>query len=350
MSSWRGHSQQSLGGLTSHLCRALFLLGLFVASAWSVTPTPQDCLILRPPNSHGSSVSCFSAPEFPSWLPGDTIHLTMEFSNLTQLPAAALHGCPGLRELHLSSNRLEKLSAGLLLPVPNLLVLDLTRNALADLPQGLFRASAALHTLVLKENRLQTLQASWLRGLRALVHLDLAGNCLHTLPAGLLANLTALSTLDLGDNQLETLPPGLLRGPLRLERLHLEGNQLRVLGDDLLAPQPSLRYLFLNDNKLTSVAAGAFKGLKWLDMLDLSNNSLTTTPAGLWASLGKPARDMEEGFDLSHNPWVCDQKLSHLCLWLAANRHKMFSKNETRCAGPKDLEGQLLLAVVGSQW
>ncbi|KAM6168055.1 leucine-rich alpha-2-glycoprotein [Erethizon dorsatum] len=335
------------GGHNPRLSRTLFLLVLSMASAQGGFPSPRGCLTYQ--YVKNISVACYSPSTFPSPLPSNTTHLAVEFSNLTQLPANALQGAPGLLELHLSSNRLEELPAKLLVPVPGLKVLDLTRNALTQLPPGLFWASASLHTLVLKENRLEVVQASWLHGLKALGFLDLSGNRLRMLSPGLLANLTCLRTLDLGDNQLEVLPPDLLRGPLDLERLLLQGNRLRALSKDLLLPQPGLRYLFLHDNKLATVAAGAFQGLRQLDMLDLSNNLLTTVPRGLWASLGKPARDMQDGFDLSGNPWVCDQNLDDLYRWLVVNRHTMFSQNSTCCTGPEALRGQTLLAVAGSQ-
>ncbi|XP_010633112.1 leucine-rich alpha-2-glycoprotein [Fukomys damarensis] len=346
MSPRSREQQQRPGGRKPCLSRSLFLLVLTMASAQADFPGPRECVTYQS-DSH-SSVSCYSPSTFPGPLPRDTVRLAVEFSSLTRLPADALRGTPGLRELHLSSNRLEELPAELLLPVPGLKVLDLTRNALTQLPPSLFRASAALHTLVLKENRLRAMQASWLHGLKALAFLDLSGNHLRVLPPGLLANLPVLRTLDLGDNQLEVLPPALLRGPLDLERLDLQGNRLRALGEDLLAPQPGLRYLFLNDNRLAVVAAGAFRGLRQLDMLDLSNNLLTTVPRGLWVSLGKPTRDMRDGFDLSGNPWVCDQNLDDLYRWLLANRHRMFSWNGTCCAGPEALKGQVLLTVAGS--
>ncbi|EGV93701.1 Leucine-rich alpha-2-glycoprotein [Cricetulus griseus] len=81
-------------------------------------------------------------------------------------------------------------------------------------------------------------------------------------------------------------------------------------------------------------------------MLDLSNNSLSSIPPRLFASLGRPARDMQDGFDLSHNPWVCNEDLRDLYRWLQDNKHKMFSKNDTRCAGPEALKGRRLLDVV----
>ncbi|XP_062965670.1 leucine-rich alpha-2-glycoprotein [Cynocephalus volans] len=337
MSSWNGAQNQ----------RTLFLLLLlFVASFHAATPSLKGCLVSQSDN--GSSISCHPPARVPQYLPADTIFLAVEFFNLTQLPADTLQGAPHLQELHLSSNRLDNLSAEFLLPVPQLKVLDLTRNALTRLPPGLFQASAALDTLVLKENHLEVLEVLWLQGLKALSFLDLSGNRLRTLPPGLLANFTVLRTLDLGENQLKTLPPDLLRGPLHLERLHLEGNRLRELAEGLLAPQPGLRYLFLNNNKLAVVAAGAFQGLQQLDMLDLSNNFLTSVPEGLWASLGQPTRDMKDGFDISGNPWTCDQNLHDLYRWLVANEDKMFSGNDTCCASPKALKGQMLLAVARS--
>ncbi|XP_006869093.1 PREDICTED: leucine-rich alpha-2-glycoprotein [Chrysochloris asiatica] len=312
-----------------------------------LTPSLNACLVNN--STNGSSVYCHPPAEILIRLPTNTVYLSVEFFNLTQLPSNILQGASNLQELHLSSNQLENLSAEFLLPVPQLKVLDLTRNALAQLPPGLFQASAALHTLVLKENHLEILKASWLNGLKALQYLDLSGNRLWTLPPGLLANFTALKTLDLGNNQLATLPPDLLRGPLHLERLHLEGNRLKELGKDLLAPQPGLQFLFLQNNNLTSVAAGAFRGLQKLDMLDLSGNLLSSVPTGLWVSLGRPTRAMKDGFDISGNPWVCDQKLVDLYHWLMANNDTMFSRKDTFCAGPGTLKGQLLLEMARSQ-
>ncbi|XP_075395972.1 leucine-rich alpha-2-glycoprotein [Tenrec ecaudatus] len=334
---------QSPGGLVPHLSSALCLLLLLAA----VTPTLKACVVRHSVN--GSSVACHPPAQPPSHFPADTLFLAVEFFNLTQLPADTLQNISRLQELHLSSNRLEMLAADFLLPVPQLQVLDLTGNALAGLPPGLFRASCVLHTLVLKENQLRDLKAEWLSGLKALAYLDLSGNRLRTLPPRLLANFTALLILDLSHNQLESLPDDLLQGPLRLERLHLEGNRLKALHKELLAPQPGLHYLFMQNNSLAMVAAGAFEGLRELDMLDLSDNLLSSVPAGLWASLGRPGRAMKEGFDISQNPWVCDQNLDDLYYWLVANNDTMFSRKDTLCAGPEALKGRLLLEVARGQ-
>lgn len=349
MSSWSPEGNQSPGVLDPHLSRTLFLLLLIVApSVHGATPNPEACQVFQ--SSNGSSVNCYPPAKFPRQLPADTIFLSVEFLNVTQLPPETLQGIPNLQELHLSNNGLEKLSAKFLLPVPQLKVLDLTSNALTQLPPGLFQGSATLHTLVLNQNQLEVLETSWLQGLKALRHLDLSGNHLRTLPSGLLANFTDLRILDLGNNQLESLPSDLLRGPLKLERLHLEGNRLQALEEGLLEPQPNLSYLFLSDNRLATVAAGAFQGLKQLDMLDLSNNSLSSVPKGLWASVGQPGagRDMKDGFDISGNPWNCDQNLDDFYKWLVCNKDKMFFRNNTYCVEPKAMHGQTLLAAAMS--
>ncbi|XP_066131430.1 leucine-rich alpha-2-glycoprotein [Saccopteryx bilineata] len=349
MSSWSPGRNQSPGGLDSHLSRTLFLLLLVVAtSAQKIAPNPEACQVFHSVN--GSSVTCYPPAKLPHNLSGDTIYLSVEFFNLTQLPLSILEGVSNLQELHLSSNGLESLSAKCLLPVPKLKVLDLTRNALTQLPTGLFQGSAALHTLVLQENQLEVLETSWLHGLKALRHLDLSGNRLRMLPPGLLANFTDLCILNLGNNQLETLPSDLLRGPLKLEWLYLNGNRLQVLPEGLLVPQTNLQYLFLNDNQLGTVAASALQGLKQLDMLDLSNNSLKSVPKGFWSSLGRPGagRDMKDGFDISGNRWTCDQNLDDLYQWLVDNKDKMFFRNSTCCAEPKAMEGKTLLAAAMS--
>ncbi|XP_049644268.1 leucine-rich alpha-2-glycoprotein-like [Suncus etruscus] len=321
-----------------YLARSLFPLLLIVA--FSAHPNTA-CIVLHLKN--GTSVGCFPPEQVPRTLPENTIHVVVEFFNLTKLPKEFLQSAPNLRQLHLSNNQLQNLSTNLLRPVPRLQVLDLTRNAITELTPGLFELSEALQTLVVKENRLQQLEASSLQGLCALEHLDLSGNQLSALPLGLLANLTRLRILDVSANRLEALPPDLLRGPQQLERLHLEGNRLRVLEKLVLAPQPHLRYLFLGDNQLQEVEAGAFQHLLQLDMLDLANNSLSRVPEGLLGSLGQPGRAMADGFDLSSNPWVCGPDLDHLYRWLLANEEKMFSKEETLCAEPAHLRGQKLL-------
>ncbi|XP_044541213.1 leucine-rich alpha-2-glycoprotein [Gracilinanus agilis] len=320
----------------------LFLL-LFPSFGQGVPQCPEACKCTLSVN--GTSAICGPLDSFPKNFPMDTISISVEYTALSKLSSDALRGLPNLKELHLAGNRIDSLSPGLLMSTPALEVLDLTGNNLSGLPSGLFRNSETLHSLVLKGNKLDTLQGDWLEGLVALNWLDVSENQLQKLPPDLLLNLTTLQTLDLSDNMLLELPPSLLQGLSLLERLHLEGNHLQTLADGTFSTTPHLSHLFLQGNRLDSLPSSIFSNLTELDMLDLSNNSLAQVPDGLLDRVGLPQHQMKDGFDLSENPWNCDEKLHGLYSWLLNNQHRMFFKDKTLCVGPKDQAGQRLLEV-----
>ncbi|XP_074060098.1 leucine-rich alpha-2-glycoprotein [Macrotis lagotis] len=332
-----GHSLAACGMGSSLAMQLLLFLLLFPSLGQGVPQCPKACNCTLSIN--GTSAICGPLDSFPKGLPMDTTDVSVEYTNLSQLSSDALRGLPNLKELHLAGNKIDNLSSGLLTPTPALEVLDLTGNTLSELPSGLFTNSTALHSLVMKGNKLETLKADWLEGLVALRWLDVSANRLQMLPQDLLLNLTVLQTLDLSDNMLLELPPNLLKGLPHLQRLHLEDNQLQTLAEGTFSATPHLGYLFLQGNRLNNLPSSIFSSLHEVNMLDLSNNSLAQVPDGLLDKVGQ----MKEGFDLSENPWNCDEKLCGLYQWLLNHQDKMFFKNKTLCASPE--AGQSLLEV-----
>ncbi|XP_019368962.1 PREDICTED: leucine-rich alpha-2-glycoprotein [Gavialis gangeticus] len=299
-----------------------------------------------PPVPRNATAFVCTAPDlyvFPSGLPSSILSISVEFTNLSAVSEDALQGLPLLQELHLSSNRLHCLPAGLLWPVPELRVLDLTGNLLEDLPPKIFCASRLLQHLVLEGNRLGRVQPSWFRSLGALQWLDISGNQLQKLPPHCFLALHALQSLDLSHNFLSSLPAAALEGLAQLERLNLEGNRLQVLAEDTFHPTCGLRYLFLQNNSLSALPDAALLPLRRLDTLDLSHNALHT----LDFHLPEPREAL--GLDLSGNPWVCDCHAAHFLCWLRSRPVHLYARNQTLCQAPPERYNRSLATLAESE-
>ncbi|XP_019412536.1 PREDICTED: leucine-rich alpha-2-glycoprotein [Crocodylus porosus] len=312
-------------------------------------PLPRSWGKPCPPVPRNATVFVCTAPDlyvFPSGLPGGILSISVEFTNLSTMGEHALQGLPLLQELHLSSNRLQCLPAGLLWPVPELRVLDLTGNLLEDLPPETFCASRLLRHLVLGGNRLGRLQPSWFQSLGALQWLDVSGNQLRKLPSHCFLPLRALQSLDLSHNFLSSLPPTALQGLAQLERLNLEGNGLQVLAEETFQPTRGLRYLFLQNNSLSALPDAALVPLDQLDTLDLSHNALHA----LDFRLPEPPNSANPlGLDLSGNPWVCDCHAARFLRWLRSRPVHLYARNQTLCQAPPEHRNQSLATLAESE-
>ncbi|XP_014460439.2 leucine-rich alpha-2-glycoprotein [Alligator mississippiensis] len=322
------------------ICLGLTLLApllLALPRSWG-----QPC----PPVPKNATEFVCTAPDlyiFPSGLPSGILSISVEFTNLSTMGEDALQGLPLLRELHLSSNRLQCLPASLLWPVPELRVLDLTGNLLEDLPPEIFHASGLLRDLVLRRNRLRGLWPSWFQSLRALEWLDVSGNLLRMLPPHCFLLLRSLKSLDLSHNFLRNLPAAALEGLAQLERLDLEGNRLQVLAEETFQPTRGLRYLFLQNNKLSALPDAALLPLDQLDTLDLSHNALHT----LDFCLPEPHDTLS--LDLSGNPWVCDCHAARFLHWLRSRPVHLYARNKTLCLAPPEHHNQSLATLAESE-
>uniref|UniRef100_A0A2H1WZC7 SFRICE_032408 n=1 Tax=Spodoptera frugiperda TaxID=7108 RepID=A0A2H1WZC7_SPOFR len=155
-------------------------------------------------------------------------------NNISTLPRDALQPAAGLRELNLSSNRLESVSAGALGGAA-LARLWLDRCALRRLPAHALRDLHHLHFLSAEDNYIAELEAGALWGCRALRSLRLARNLLRALPTHALAPLRHLQTLNLA------------------------GNLITELSDTALPPLPALHTLWEN-HPITSPTLSEAKG------------------------------------------------------------------------------------------
>uniref|UniRef100_A0A672GRS2 LRRCT domain-containing protein n=1 Tax=Salarias fasciatus TaxID=181472 RepID=A0A672GRS2_SALFA len=295
-----------------------------------------------------SEMVCNQVPltELPSeGLPENLTQLTIQFTNISSISERHLNATPLLQELHLFANQLQSLSPHLLRGLPHLHTLELTGNKLGDLPASVF-SHAPLRSLVLKNNLIQKAEADWISGDSNLTWLDLSGNLLTKIPTALLRQLPHLENLDLSNNRLEKIPADALASATKLERLNLQNNKLDELDASAFQSMRNLTYLFLTRNRLEKLPQDLFRGLARLEHLSLEDNQLSHIPPGLLDPLDSL---MEDGLDLTANPFLCDQSAQYLWRWLQKNKKKVFLPETVTCARPPSLAGRSVLSLTEAE-
>ena len=205
--------------------------------------------------------------------------LHLESNRLTTLPAGVFAGLT-VKQLYLQSNNLTQLHPdsfrGLKLDYG---ILDMSRNKLQTLPPKMFEG-LEVKQLHLQNNNLTQLHAESFRDL-FVTQLHLESNRLTTLPAGVFAGLT-VKQLYLQNNHLTQLHAESFRD-LFVTQLHLESNRLTTLPAGVFAGL-TVKQLYLQSNNLTQLHAESFRDL-FVTQLHLESNRLTTLPAGVFAGL-----------------------------------------------------------------
>ncbi|XP_039604839.1 leucine-rich alpha-2-glycoprotein-like [Polypterus senegalus] len=318
-----------------------------VFAAWCCSTSfacPHNCTCHL--NANFTAVVCSSLPieEFPTDIPINTISLSIEFTNLSNIMSHHLRGMPKLKELHLSGNKIRFLPSGFLKDLPLLQSLDLTGNLLHDLPQDVFCCSA-LENLVLKGNQLLNVNSSLFHNLNNLTWLDLSDNHLESLPLTLLKDMQSLKSIDLSNNKMEKIPKGLLQFVPQLERLHLNNNKLSNMEAEIFNKMGNLTHLFLQENLLKKVPYDLLQNLKSLVSLDLSDNGLTSIPQGLFDKLERLGESEGLGLDLSNNPWNCDCSIKYMWQWLQNHKEKVFYLDKIRCDTPEPLKRRKVISL-----
>uniref|UniRef100_A0A8C2HM97 Leucine rich repeat transmembrane neuronal 1 n=1 Tax=Cyprinus carpio TaxID=7962 RepID=A0A8C2HM97_CYPCA len=97
--------------------------------------------------------------------------------------------------------------------------LDLSTNRIENLPNGTFRPLPNLRILDLSYNRLQSLEPDLFHGLRKLTNLHLRYNALKFIPVRIFQDCRSMQFLDLGYNQLQSLARNSFAGLFKLTEL-----------------------------------------------------------------------------------------------------------------------------------
>uniref|UniRef100_A0A8C5BF54 FLII actin remodeling protein n=1 Tax=Gadus morhua TaxID=8049 RepID=A0A8C5BF54_GADMO len=208
-------------------------------------------------------------------------HLSVSHNSLTTLHGE-LSSLPNLRAVVARANNLK--NSGVpddIFQLDDLSVLDLSFNQLTEVPRDL-------------ENS------------RNMLVLNLSHNAMEAIPNQLFINLTDLLYLDLGDNKLDSLPPQ-MRRLVHLQTLVLNNNPLMHAQLRQLPAMVALQTLHLRNTQRTqSNMPTSLEGLTHLSDVDLSCNDLSRVPECLY-TLGSLKRLNLSGNQITELSLCIDQ-------------------------------------------
>ncbi|KAG5446072.1 hypothetical protein CSKR_103848 [Clonorchis sinensis] len=200
--------------------------------------------------------------------------LSIKYNQLVEIPQS-LANCVLLDEFNVESNQLSSLPDELLLSLPNLVNITLSRNHFTDFPTGGPGQFKNCISLNVDYNQITTIPQSIFSEATRLNRLNLCDNNITCLVPSDLHHPSSVVELNLGSNRLTSLPAEI--GELQhLEVLELNFNQLRVLPDEI-TKLSKLRILGLDSNELESLPED-LSGLVSLQELNVLSNRLTTFP------------------------------------------------------------------------
>lgn len=208
---------------------------------------------------------------------------------MLDLPTDFIQSCTQLRELHLSSNDLERIPQSVR-QSELLLNLNLNSNRLKDLDHAKLDKIGGILNLQVENNMLQSLPEYFER-FTALNYLNIANNSFTEFPL-VICKITTLSKLDVSFNKISSIPDEI--GQLvRLKKLFMIGNQLadslpnsfknltslreldvrknKIQNLDVISSMPNIESLLADSNKISIINLSS----RTLQQLILSSNRFT---------------------------------------------------------------------------
>lgn len=205
-----------------------------------------------------------------------------------------------LESLDLSNNDLTKVKGQTFRELQSLVTLNLSRNALNELDDQTFVGLVKLKTLLLKDNRILNVQANTFAHLPSIIRIDLSSNALRTLNGNIFGyQILPLQKLFLQKNNIATVQPRTFVAVPYIDFLSLGHNQLVTLDDGIFESLLKLRKLHLHDNKIEFIPQKAFEDMSRLHELQIRHNRLTFLPHTQY-----PFNNLEK-VTLEGNPWQC---------------------------------------------
>lgn len=150
--------------------------------------------------------------------------------------------------LRLQSNQIEHMEKDALAGMKYLECLDLQNNHLKNFntKSVLEGSTASLEFLNLARNKIEKIEP--FTGLNNLLILNLSSNALETIENGVFEDLDKLDLLDLSRNNIKHLPSGAIPSENNLMNLFLHNNNLRALSSDVLGKISRVKNVTYSNN------------------------------------------------------------------------------------------------------
>ncbi|GCB70443.1 hypothetical protein scyTo_0001281 [Scyliorhinus torazame] len=229
------------------------------------------------------TVNCYNAKltQIPPIRDLELTNLYLAGNSITAIPAGAFNGVPNLKLIDLSRNKIHSsnIDPAAFKRLKKLERLYMDQNLLIRIPLQLPRT---LVELKLNDNLLQRLDEEDFQGLSKIVNLDLEGNKLSegNVQPLVFRPLKRLAYLRLGKNKFRIIPQGL---PPSIEELYLDHNDIEEITDVSLNKTINLNVMVLSNNKLDEIRISPFAWIRLenLEYLDLSYNKIIHVPSHL---------------------------------------------------------------------
>ncbi|KAJ0051028.1 hypothetical protein NL108_012277 [Boleophthalmus pectinirostris] len=329
--------------------------------------------------------------KFPEHLPPATEELRLNNNDLPVLEATgAFKGLKQLKKINLSNNKISEIEDGAFEGASSVVELHLTANHLESVRGAMFRGMDGLRMLMLRNNKISCIHNGSFTGLPHVRLLSLYDNQLSTILPGAFDALPNLSTLNLLANPFKCDCRLSWFGAWLRSRRIVTGNPrcqspafLREIplqdvatpdfrcedgwvDDSLCGPGPlcpaqctcvdtvvrcsnkhlqslprglprNLTELILSYNSLRCIPPQALAGLRSLRLLSLHGNEISELQKGIFSDVASLSH-----LAIGANPLYCDCRLLWLSDWVKSGYKE---PGIARCAGPKGMEGKLLLTT-----
>ena len=225
-------------------------------------------------------------------------------NRITRLEAHTFKGCPKLRELSISFNRLSAMDDLSFKDVGGSLEsLEISFGLqMRIFPESAFKPLQKLLWLSLDNNEIEEISETSLYNLGELQYLNLEANKLNRIPANLLHKNVHKNLRDvrLSFNKLRVVRNGQFSSLAKLQTIVMTGNLLKDIETGAFTDLPNLVTLILSHNKISTINHRSFSGLTHLQKLELQYNSLNDFSLSAFDNCTKHP-DTPLFLNLSHN-------------------------------------------------
>ncbi|XP_041373942.1 toll-like receptor 6 [Gigantopelta aegis] len=167
----------------------------------------------------------------------------------------------------------------------DVVLLDLSGNALKTVPSRAFSRLSRLRVLDLQANKINTISSSAFGGLANLVTLRLNNNSLHSTSQSQWIGLRSLESLYLSSNYIDIIEPQTFLHLANLTKLYLDRNHIGVGVNGTFLGLHSLKLLDISRNVIHKIDSGCFSDLRELRRLQASYNELTSFDGAIFNGL-----------------------------------------------------------------